>query len=248
VGRPEGAENGERRFRKVKHGRWEAVFRRAPAKRKRQAKPTPEAACGVEKVLVDCGIKAGAENDTSAGSLARDFPQEKIERCVAHWNEENARRKRAGKDLFGTGYLVESIRNDEARGFVPEGFVTAEDIKAKREKERAKQAAAEREEAKRLKEQRERESKQRAVAVACYEKFNSAERELLENAAMKEKRLNSAMWKKGVEAERRESRFSFYRETTWARIAEWFEDARAEDVLAAMRTGEQPAANVVHRA
>jgi hypothetical protein len=194
----------------------------------------------VAELLSQCGIEAGFEKPTCAGALARDYPAEKIERCVQHWKTENERRKAGGKELLKVGYLIDSIMSRNARGFVPNDFETAEERAARLKAEKG----AWQRERKAATEKRERElcdHKMRARrALACYETFSEDARGALEEAALRQPRFDSALWRTGLDAERNQGRFGCYREAIWGVIAEWVTDGRAEILLAAIRGGASP--------
>lgn len=159
------------RCRKVKAGVYELSFE---YQAKRQS-TKPESA-EIEKFLVECGVEPGFGRATYAGNLVRDFPVQKVRRCIEHWRQENSRLSATGDKLLTPGYLIASIQSDNEGGFVPEGFGGGH---SNPEQERTEQANEQQTEMKRRQQESKKAEARRARVDRNLAGKTDAEREIL---------------------------------------------------------------------
>jgi hypothetical protein len=189
-----------------------------------KAKLGEPGANAAEKLLINAGVKPGFETGTSAGSLARDYPADKITRCAEHWHRRNTELRAAGKAALKVGYLIASIRSENDRGFVPEEFETAAKRAEKTKTQQASDVGRRAVETKRRRESRRRCKKRRGEAFACYERFSDQERLQLEDKVLEhDRRFSNQLWRRGIEKERLEGAFGPYRAESWLVISSWRE-------------------------
>ena len=146
--------DGEKRFRKVGRGRWEAVFvKRRP--RKSEAVKEARQAQDVEMELARRGV-----GPATGADLVAKHRRERIESMIELHDWYNAR----GQER-GPGFVVAGIKSKE-------GFVSPKGFRTKRQQRDERRAANSRKRAEREIERR-REAKVRAEAMSNEEGFSS---------------------------------------------------------------------------